>query len=941
MKRRVMALFLALTMLIGMAPAVFAADTGFSDVAADAWYAEAVKWAVDNNITGGIGNGKFGPNQTCTRGQVVTFLWASAGKPVMENADNPFSDVKESDWYYNAVMWAVSNNITGGTSETTFSPEAPCTRAAVVTFLYAAEGKPAVENAKNDFVDVGSGDWFYAPVMWAVANNITGGIGNGCFGPDNACTRGQIALFLYKASLIGGSDEPEVTPEPTLAPTPTPTPAPTPAPTPTPTPIPTPEVTPEPVDEFTVSFVGNGAEDIPEAQRVEAGEYAVSPTPPTRDGYIFDGWYSDESLTDVYDFSNEVHADLTLYAKWVEGITRGRWVQMLVNAYGYPYNITGDMETFADVKDSAYRADIETAVVYNILEPAPHSKFNPHDAATREFAAVTAVKAMGYSPMGYLDCEDAWEVYEPAAVELAVRFDLMELEDGYFYPNRALRVQEAEQILKGLEKDFNSANGDGAEVHDTIVYLDGVVNKPSLDWEMIEDRMILPEGEEIPEIGTIITFGTEKAIRVEYVDTVDGRTEITYSEPELYEFLDYIDLRGEARLDFANFVPAEGVVVKQDEPPLVTAGFADEWFDIPDTELESSFEITLSPKEGISFANGLKIEYEVNLCLPTVAYKFDIDFDESGFDNGMQVLVKNAYVKVSNDITAHVTIGDDSGIGGEIEIPLGSVPVVGVKGLALEVEFALKVTAEGKFDIVSKVSGTVGAQVRDNEVKSITALQSSMSLGIEAAVSAGPKLGFEAEIFGRDLFSFGLGAGGKAEGKVALRSTGMVCMDGSAHVYLELNLLEDCLIDEWLGIGVTYPIWDSGNSPVRISGHWEDMKKVSECTHKEYGTIDGTIDGTIVSAKHTEYGLGIPNVSLTVYKRGQVGGMVVYSLYTASDGNYSVTLPVGSYTVLAKKAGYEDKKFDIVVSEDGTSNGKTYMYSTEGPNGGLNNIPWA
>ena len=211
MKRRVMALFLALTMLVSMAPAVFAADTGFTDVAADAWYAEAVKWAVDNNITGGIGNGKFGPDQTCTRGQVVTFLWAAAGKPVMENADNPFTDVSASDWYYNAVMWAVSNNITGGTSATTFSPNAPCTRAAVVTFLYAAEGKPAVENADNSFSDVTSKHWFYAPVMWAVANNITGGIGNGKFGPDNACTRGQIALFLYKASLIG-SDEPEVTP---------------------------------------------------------------------------------------------------------------------------------------------------------------------------------------------------------------------------------------------------------------------------------------------------------------------------------------------------------------------------------------------------------------------------------------------------------------------------------------------------------------------------------------------------------------------------------------------------------------------------------------------------------------------------------------------------------------------------------------------------------
>ncbi len=217
MKRRVMALFLVLTMLVSMAPAAFATDTGFTDVPADAWYSEAVAWAVENGITGGIGDGLFGPDNTCTRGQVVTFLWAAAGKPVLENADNPFVDVSASDWYYTAVMWAVANNVTGGTSANTFSPEAPCTRAQVVTFLYAAEGKPAVGNAANSFLDVAVNDWFYAPVMWAVANDITGGIGNGLFGPDNACTRGQIALFLYKADQVESGTETTPTPKPTAA----------------------------------------------------------------------------------------------------------------------------------------------------------------------------------------------------------------------------------------------------------------------------------------------------------------------------------------------------------------------------------------------------------------------------------------------------------------------------------------------------------------------------------------------------------------------------------------------------------------------------------------------------------------------------------------------------------------------------------------------------
>ena len=207
MKRKIIALLLTLTMLVSMAPAAFAADAEFTDVPKDTWYSQAVAWAVENGITGGIGNGMFGPDNTCTRAQVVTFLWAAADKPVLA-AENPFKDVKSEDWYYNAVMWAVENGITGGTSATTFSPDDPCTRAQVVTFLYAASGKPEIAADAGGFGDVTKNDWFYAPVMWAVANSITGGIGNGLFGPNNSCTRAQIALFLYKEDMV----EPEPTP---------------------------------------------------------------------------------------------------------------------------------------------------------------------------------------------------------------------------------------------------------------------------------------------------------------------------------------------------------------------------------------------------------------------------------------------------------------------------------------------------------------------------------------------------------------------------------------------------------------------------------------------------------------------------------------------------------------------------------------------------------
>ena len=170
----------------------------FSDVAnlSDYFY-EPVYWAVDNGITSGTSATTFSPYNSCTRGQVMSFLWKANGSPIV-GGSNPFTDVKESDYFYNAVLWAVSQGITSGTSATTFSPYNPCTRAQVMSFLYKAMGSPEVSSS-NPFTDVKESDYFYAPVLWAVSQGITNGTSATTFGPYNTCTRAQVMTFLYKA----------------------------------------------------------------------------------------------------------------------------------------------------------------------------------------------------------------------------------------------------------------------------------------------------------------------------------------------------------------------------------------------------------------------------------------------------------------------------------------------------------------------------------------------------------------------------------------------------------------------------------------------------------------------------------------------------------------------------------------------------------------------
>lgn len=169
----------------------------FSDIAPSDFCCDAVMWAVAKDITNGIGNYTFAPNQPCTRAQIVTFLWRAAGSPAPKSASN-FTDVPADAYYAKAVAWAVENGITGGTGDGKFSPDATCTRAQAVTFLYRASGSPAV-SGNAAFTDVAADAYYAAAVTRAEKNGITGGIGGGLFGSDQSCTRGQIVTFLYRA----------------------------------------------------------------------------------------------------------------------------------------------------------------------------------------------------------------------------------------------------------------------------------------------------------------------------------------------------------------------------------------------------------------------------------------------------------------------------------------------------------------------------------------------------------------------------------------------------------------------------------------------------------------------------------------------------------------------------------------------------------------------
>lgn len=169
----------------------------FTDIPSGAYYEDAVNWAVSAGITSGTGGGAFSPDAPCTRGQIVTFLWRAAGSPAPAGGANPFTDADAGSYYYDAMLWAAERGITSGTGADTFSPDDTCTRAQAMTFLWRAQGSPAA-GTSNSFTDVASDTYYANAALWAAESGVTSGTGAAAFSPGSDCTRAQTVTFLYR-----------------------------------------------------------------------------------------------------------------------------------------------------------------------------------------------------------------------------------------------------------------------------------------------------------------------------------------------------------------------------------------------------------------------------------------------------------------------------------------------------------------------------------------------------------------------------------------------------------------------------------------------------------------------------------------------------------------------------------------------------------------------
>lgn len=429
-------------------------------------------------------------------------------------------------------------------------------------------------------------------------------------------------------------------------------------------------------------------------------------------------------------------------------------------------------------------------------------------------------------------------------------------------------------------------------VPEGVTFRDGVVSREADDvWQRSGDYYIVPENEPMPVVGQIITFGMDSAICVESVEKVNGKTRVGYSTPELYEFLEKLDLEGTGNLDFSQFRPNSGVSIRP------------RFIDLPEDEI--GLDIAKIWDLEIDLGDNWVLGYSVSINCPSVTYKVDTRFGNP-FKGELPIVVNDAFVYLENEIEFSFSIGksgttdpdedgssfDDSRFDDIFEktLPIGSVPIVGVDGLALEIEFDLVFTAEGKFEVTYKVAGIIGARVVNNQPRNITDLASTTSVGLCGEVTGGLNVELDAEVFGKDIISFGVDVGIAAGGSVHLRDNGLVCMDATVNPFITVTAFEDTLIDDWLEIALSWEVLNADNSPLKFSGHWENMQKVPACTYGEMGTIRGTVAN---ADNRTQY---ISGAKIEVEGANPV--------YSDANGQYEIKVPKGPRVVRISANGY-------------------------------------
>lgn len=578
-------------------------------------------------------------------------------------------------------------------------------------------------------------------------------------------------------------------------------------------------------------------------------------------------------------------------------VTRAEWLSELVNAYGYPDVESPETPYFTDIAGHQLKSQIEKAAKFGLID-ITGDVFIPDANATREFATVTAVRCMGFVPSDSIECTDIADITYPEYAKLGVDLGLFSLNEGMFYPKKDIHISDKTRILNVVKDIKNSVSGPTGDEEGFVYKEDVVALSTGVTYSLTEEdsrieylsdgRVKVPYAEELASLqqGQIVAIDNKYAFKVVSVELYSDYVIIEYTEPDISEVLDKLDIAGTAYADASKFQPADDVTVQS----LAHSDSGE--LDVPLEPFKKSLEVKLT--------DSITANLEISWSVLSAQYGYDIDFKYLIIPQ-----VNNAYLVFNHKVEMTATVssqtGEETTINGHsvpLKKRLGSIPFVGTDNFGIVAEVYLVVSAEGTFNIEFEVAGSTGAQIVNNIPRLVNDLKPYFNeMGIAGELKAGAYLSVVAEIFHWDIISFSANLGMSAAADIRLRATGMLCMDFSLAPYLEVSIFEDTVIDEWFDCAKTSVILKNDDeNPFQKRGHLENFNKVAECTYKELGTIFGTV----VNAEN--HGL-ISNAKISIYDMS-TGQLIMDPIYSDAQGEYSVRTQNGKYKIVVSADGF-------------------------------------
>ena len=503
-----------------------------------------------------------------------------------------------------------------------------------------------------------------------------------------------------------------------------------------------------------------------------------------------------------------------------EYMTRGEWINTLVEKMKYPsIDFSFEKPYFDDTSGTSVEEAINYAVAYKIVD-LNSDKFYPTEYATREFIATTTINALGFVTDKEIECTDSLNIGNKQTAYLAVDLNIIDLIDGYFYPNEYADSNTIDQAITVIDEVLGSTNVCETPVIESK-FKDNVIE---IDSEQItvSNGVITSDNNVLRdiEIGDIVALSETEAYKVTGKNMQENQTILSITFPEIEEVYNELHMEGSATADFDDFIPAEGVNVSisQTETKTRTSVVIPEYEETMDFTVDLTELIKIKGKIGANLA--ATYDFTIGKSDKFLILYNKLDTEVGIYIGDEEVTEKEEIKKLLDYLT------DDNKSEGTIplgSIPIGTTPVV--------VDFALAYTAEGYLKIVNNYNGKIGGQIYNGNARFISDINSEQTMEFGGKLSLGLEMIGAIKFLDKYILDVSAGLGITGEGTINLRSNGMLCNDLNAFVYLNMKLMDHTDWDDVLfNFELEKEFWHSKNSPFKLNIHWENGKLVKECT---------------------------------------------------------------------------------------------------------------